>query len=874
MAERGNGRVHTPAVDGDANSGVLPAARQLEVRERQQAAVAHLGLAALGTERLQSLLDEAVALVTENLGTEFAKLLQLLPGENTLLLRAGVGWRDGLVGHVLVPGGRGSHAGLTLQSNAPVIVSDLANDRRFLKPALLSEHGVVSGLSVIVGRTERPWGVLGAHTTAQRDFSADDINFLQAVANVVAAAIQRHEIDRQLRERLREVSLLEEAARTVAESNDPTQALQRCLDLICEFTNWPIGQVYLASVYDRDEMELSTVRHSDDALAAVSTATAEKGVLLRRGEGLAGEAWATGEAAWTADLERCSDGLPAAGLAVGVRSAFALPIKVGSDVVAVFEFFVRDSERPSENLLKLVGTVGEQASRLLERSRAEEGLAASADRLKLALTAGQMGAWEWDLENDLTHWNDGHYEMLGYRVGEVAPSYAAWRDRVHPEDRPRVEQGLETARKTGADYREEYRVVWRDGTIRWLEARARYGYDRAGRPRYLHGVLIDQTERRQYEDRLREKTLALEDADRRKNEFLAVLGHELRNPLAGLQNAAALLEYVPSESSLLDKTRSVILNQVGQLTRLLDDLLDFSRISHGRIVLKRQRVALEDVVASAIESTLPSLQSKSQTLDTHIANAAVYVDPTRAAQILANLLGNASRYSDAETPITLRAGVADGKLRLSVADRGRGFSAEQRENLFLPFKREAGEEADPGGLGLGLAIVKELAELHGGTVSAFSPGPDQGSEFVVELPASGAPESEAPAAPSTAPPPAVGLKLFLVDDNVDGAEALAALLEMRGCAVHTFGSGEAALAAFAQTRPDAMIVDLGLPGISGYELAKRARRQDPAIVLVALTGFGHEEARRASAAAGFDRHLAKPIGIDELLRSLSELIPS
>jgi len=537
----------------------------LRIRARQQHVVARLGELALHERDLQRVLDEATALVAKTLEVEYAKVLELLPGGHELLLRTGYGWKSAEVGRSHVPAGRDSQAGYTLMSDAPVVVTDLRQEQRFSGPALLRDHGVVSGMSCIIrGPGAAVWGVLGAHATRRVAFTPDDVTFLVAVSNILGEALQRH--------------------------------------------------------------------------------------------------------------------------------------------------------------------------------RAEE---------------------------------------------------------------------------------------------------------------------------------------ALRETDRRKDEFLATLSHELRNPLAPLRNALYLMRKGAGDSGAIHEMME---RQLNHLVRLVDDLLEMSRISRGAFDLRRERVDVATVVRNAVETSKPLIQHGRHQLDIELPGDPLYVDgdPVRLAQILSNLLNNAAKYTEEGGNIRLAVREDGGSVVLSVRDNGIGMERELLPRVFEMFSRGGRPRVQRGeaSLGIGLALSRRLAEMHGGTVEADSAGPGQGSEFTVRLPLASGPDHER--AVRADPKAAAQLprkRILVVDDNRDAADSLGMLLRVLGAEVRIARDGTEALQEYSTYDPSVVLLDIGMPGMDGYEVARRIRSTFPERrpAIIALTGWGQEEDRRRAREAGFDHHLIKPADVEALQGLLSSL---
>jgi signal transduction histidine kinase/ActR/RegA family two-component response regulator len=377
---------------------------------------------------------------------------------------------------------------------------------------------------------------------------------------------------------------------------------------------------------------------------------------------------------------------------------------------------------------------------------------------------------------------------------------------------------------------------------------------------------------------------ALQETDRRKDEFLATLAHQLRNPLAPIRNALRILRLAGGNGEAVHSALDVMGQQVQHMVRLIDDLLDLSRISRGKIELRRERVELVTVLQNAIETSRPLIEAATHELVVTLPPARVWLeaDPTRLAQVVANLLNNAAKYTREGGHIWLTAEQAGGQAVIRVRDSGIGIPPEMLPRIFEMFAQvDCSLERSLGGLGIGLTLVRALVKMHGGTVEAHSEGSGRGSEFVVRLPTAaerlGIPAPKKGLAEGMAPA-AHARRILLVDDNVDAAQSLGLLLRMLGhdtCLVH---DGAGALEAARAYRPDLVLLDIGLPGMNGYEIARRMRQQPGLrdVTLVAITGWGQEEDRRRGKEAGFDHHLTKPAdlaAIDKLLASLSQPRP-
>jgi signal transduction histidine kinase/CHASE3 domain sensor protein len=381
---------------------------------------------------------------------------------------------------------------------------------------------------------------------------------------------------------------------------------------------------------------------------------------------------------------------------------------------------------------------------------------------------------------------------------------------------------------------------------------------------------------------------ALREAGRRKDEFLATLAHELRNPLAPIRTSLQILRVAGDRAEAVEKVCDVMERQVQQMVRLVDDLLDLSRITRGTVALRKEPAELAAVVAGALETTRPQIEATGHALTVELPPEPVWLeaDATRLAQVLANLLNNAAKYTEKGGRIALTAqvrprdGIGPDEVVVRVTDSGVGIPAELLPRVFDMFTQaDRTLDRSQGGLGIGLTLVRTLVELHGGTVEAHSDGPGKGSEFVVRLPLGpdwrSRPPGAAPPTPEARPVPRRRGRLLLVDDNRDGAESLGSLLRMMGYEVRLEYDGPSGLQAARDWKPDVAILDIGLPGLSGYELARRLRQTPEGrdLPLIALTGWGQEEDRRRSQEAGFNAHLVKPVEPEALQALLDSLRP-
>jgi len=510
--------------------------------------------------------------------------------------------------------------------------------------------------------------------------------------------------------------------------------------------------------------------------------------------------------------------------------------------------------------------------------QAREAALESRRRLVLALNAARMGAWDWNIGTGEVRWSGELEPLHGLPRGGFAGTYEAFQSLIHPDDRDRIESAVRRSLETRAPYEEEFRLVGADGVERWTDARGQVIQDHAGNPIRMVGVGIDVTRKKRMEEELRRQAEQMREEDRRKNEFLAILSHELRNPLAPILHAVDLL--ANDDPRLAAKAREIIGRQSTHLTRLVDDLLDVSRITRGTIRLDRRPVAVRDAVEAAADTWRHLLAQRSQELSVDVPDEPLFVDadPTRLAQVVANLLHNAAKFTPEGGRIAITARRENGQVVVTVRDNGPGIPVGDRERIFEIFAQGARSHDRPtGGLGLGLTLARRLAELHGGTLEAANGGPQGGSEFVVRLPVAVIPPP-APAARVAAPPPETSRaeppdaaarkrRILVVDDNADARAAMELLLLDEGHEVRGAGDGPEALKEARRFRPEIVFLDIGLPGMDGYDVA-RALRAEPACagaLIVAVSGYGQAEDRARSRVAGFDQHLLKPVTPERLL---------
>jgi signal transduction histidine kinase/ActR/RegA family two-component response regulator len=480
----------------------------------------------------------------------------------------------------------------------------------------------------------------------------------------------------------------------------------------------------------------------------------------------------------------------------------------------------------------------------------------SDERLRDGMDATKMVVWDWDFATGELAYSDNIALVLGCSPS----SMDSVSEFIHPEDRSRIAAAHRIALDGAGAYQEVVRFIRPDnGEQIWIDSRGKVQYASDGCAASMRGVTVDVTERIRAE-------LELREANHKKDEFLAMLAHELRNPLAPISTAAEMLRLTATSDARIRKASAVISRQVKHMTSLVDDLLDVSRVTRGLVQLEKEYMDIKAAVSSAVEQARPLIEARHHnlTVRTDATYSTVLGDRTRLVQVIVNLLNNAAKYTPQGGEIALVVHAQDGCVDISVSDNGIGIEDKLLPHVFDLFTQaERTPDRMQGGLGIGLALVKTMVALHDGTVKATSPGPGMGSTFTISLPASGAPPEERFdfVASSGGEGQSHAVSVMIVDDNVDAAETLAALLEAHGHKVDVHSHPLAAIAAARRDPPQMFILDIGLPEIDGYELARRLRKE-PAVhnaLFIALTGYGQTHDRVLSKSAGFDHHFVKPM---------------
>ncbi len=528
-----------------------------------------------------------------------------------------------------------------------------------------------------------------------------------------------------------------------------------------------------------------------------------------------------------------------------------------------------DSRRAALNLME----DAVQSRQATEKLNTE--LRESEERFRTLAENMSQFAWTADAKGWIYWYNKRWYDYTGTTLEDMQGW--GWRQVHHPDHVDRVVARLQRSWDTGEVWEDTFPLRGKDGCYRWFLSRALPIRDDQGNVVRWFGTNTDITEERELADELRRSAGELAEADQRKDEFLAILAHELRNPLAPIRNALQIMQRTHGQGEAARVASEMMERQVGQMARLVDDLLDVSRISRGKIALRSAPVELLSIVTNAVDAVRPAFASKEVELTVALPSQPVVLnaDSTRLVQIVGNLLHNACKFTHKGGRVGLTVERDGGEAVIRVSDTGIGIAADDLRRIFDLFvQADTSLERSVSGLGIGLTLVKDLVEMHGGTVQAHSDGAGSGSEFVVRLPISSEALPPVTAQPSVGEPATpIARRILVVDDNRDAAESLAMVLQLNGHETRLAHDGLDAMQAAEAFRPDLVLLDIGLPKLNGYEVARRLRGEawGKDMFVAALTGWGQDEDRKKSRDAGFDAHLVKPVDPDTLMKLLATL---
>jgi PAS domain S-box-containing protein len=742
------------------------------------------------------------------------------------------------------------------------------------------------------------WGTihrLGGFTSYSEN---ENLLFLQAyLANYAITTLSLAALVTERRQAQRHVAGSLSVTRILAESPALTDALPHILQRICKTFGWEVGAMWTV---DADESVLRCLRvwpdwRSVDGSSASRFEAACRDYRFAPGIGLPGRVWKDLKPAWIPDVTK-DENFPRAAVAEaeGLRAAFAFPIMSDEKFLGVMEFFSHEIREPDKGLLATFSGLGSQIGGFIERRSSEQELFESRERFVMAMQASGIGTWTRDLDaTNRVQWSPELEAIFGLNPGEFPETEDAFFDFVHPDDLEALRQAVGEAITNRTDYEIEFRYRTRDGKPGWMIGRGRAFYDGDGKPYRLAGLGWDVSGRKRADEErenLIEREHAArteaEEANRIKDEFLATLSHELRTPLTAMLGWLLMLR----ENRLDPETSVHALETVERNARaqaqLIEDLVDVSRIAGGKLNLDVKRVDLVSVIDAAVDIVRPAANAKG--IHIHVSFDAwegpVFGDAARLQQIIWNLLSNAVKFTSRDGSVYVVLRRLESSAELEIRDTGMGIDPAFLPHVFERFRQaESPVTRSHRGLGLGLAIVRHLTEMHGGTVTAESPGDGLGSTFTVRIPLAGM-QSEAEGAleggdnerEKTAParPPLDGLRVLVVEDEPDARELLALTLECSGARVEAVESAQEALERLQRFKPDVLLSDIGLPVESGYELIRKVRLLSGAesnIPAVALTAFATEKDRQLALAAGFQVHLSKPVDSSDLIEAIEQL---
>lgn len=701
-----------------------------------------------------------------------------------------------------------------------------------------------------------------------------DITHLQQTINALNQTVQRCTTINEDQERRASFATGQQKVLELAVSGAP---LATVLAALCETAQSHAGGAVHASILLTDEKSERLRVGAAPSLPA-SFNDAIDGLAIGPASGVCGTAAYKKQSVFVRDIQSDPLCTPFVGLADahGLRACWSQPILSSrGNVLGTFAFHCGESRTPNqaemESLAVLVPTAAlilERHQEFKQRAAAEKALQASEAKFRTIANAMPQMVWSTLPDGYHDYYNDQWYAFTGVSYGSTDGD--GWNGIFHPDDQERAWKLWRHSLVTGEPYEIEYRLRHHSGEYRWTLGRALAQRDDSGKITRWMGTCTDIHEHRLTQEALRE-------SDKRKDEFLAMLAHELRNPLAPISSAASLLLTNGSNQAQVQRISAVISRQARHMTGLIEDLLDVSRVTRGHITLEKEPATLQAFVSEAIEQIRPSAEARHHNLTVEMSSPGAQVcgDKKRLVQVLANLLSNAVRYTPDGGEIVLRSEVQDNQVILTVYDNGIGMSPDLTERAFELFVQgERASDRSQGGLGIGLALVKRLVALHGGSVSAYSAGLGLGSEFTVRLPLLRKEPNAGQLSENSGISRAEhGLNILVVDDNVDAAEVLGMVLETAGHNVHLEHSPLRALDYVRSATPDVCLLDIGLPEISGVELGRRLS-QLPGLAgstLIAISGYGQPQDHEASLSVGFSHHLVKPVDMVRLEALLVEI---
>lgn len=848
-------------------------ANRIEVRESQQAAVARLGQLGLDITDSRQFLTQVAKVVAKTLGSPLVEVLEQESGSGRLRLRAGVGWHRGQVGRSRRPAGRGSLPGYTITTAAPVVSSDLRVEKRFELPNELKRKGAESGMAVLVGTADVPWGVISVYDHGGRDFDADDVNFLQAVANLTHATLENLRSSEALRRDAHRIALVHEAAITAAETDSLDEALQRCLDIICRLTSWSVGHVY--TLEKEGLLESGRLwRLPEDNRHETFRQVTEKMRFQVGDDSLPGQAAGSGQVYWISDIQddtRFQRSHPD----ITLKGAMAFPIMVRNEPVAVVEFFHEEKMRLDDEFVRTIQTLAEQFGRIFERRTAHEYRLRIQDSLQMIVQAAGVGVWEWEVETDRSHWNDQMFELLDLDPNTPASGERFFKS-VHPEDREGLRQAVDRVVKEGRGYEHVFRIVLPNGRFRWLDARGKLVRDSEGKPLFMRGVNMDITRQKMVEEDLYRVNQTLEDRVAERSAVADQRAERLRGMRMRL-NEVEERERQRVARLLHDDLQQMLVASLMRLNRIdapddnlpvCRDLLEQALRSCRSLVSELRPPAMRDGSAREMVRWLSDHFRKQHGLNVEIElpDQAVSLgmgEQTVMFRAAQELLFNVVKHAQVKDA-RLRLGLEDEQAVLEVADSGRGFTA--------------GQEDAHGGYGL--LNISEQIESIGGTLHVEN-DPEGGVRALMTIPTQATTEVmiatetrdtdaiTAEAHPAVEPREGRDLRVVVADDHQVVRESIVGLV--KGCegveVVGEAGDGAEALEAAREFSADVVLMDVNMPVLNGIEATHRLSAEFPHIAVIGLS-IRDETIESALREAGAVDFVAK----EEITRDLPEAL--
>jgi PAS domain S-box-containing protein len=744
------------------------------------------------------------------------------------------------------------------------------------------------------------WGTIHGYGGFALYSRNEGLLFLQAyIANLAITTLslaglvtERKQADRHLGGSL-------SVTRILAESPALADALPRMLQRICKAFEWELGAMW---TLDTDAGMLRCLKvwpsHGPaDGSAASKFEALSHEIRFAPGVGLPGRVWRDLKPAWIPDVTK-DDNFPRAPAAAaeGLHAAFAFPILSGEKFLGVMEFFSHEIREPDEALLATFRGIGSQIGQFIERKESEQELFESRERLVMAMQGSGMGTWTRDLDaTNRVQWSPELEKIFGLKPGEFSQTESAFFDFVHPEDRGALQRAVIDAITNRTDYEIDFRYTAKDGKPGWMIGRGRAFYDADGRPYRMAGLGWDVTARKRAEkeredliEREHAARTEAEEANRIKDEFLATLSHELRTPLTAILGWLSMLRAERLDKETTTHALETVERNARAQAQLIEDLVDVSRIAGGKLNLDIKPVDLVPVINAAVDIVRPAANAKGIQIQIS-ADASVGPvagDAARLQQIIWNVLSNAVKFTSRDGWVYVSLCRNGSSAELEVRDTGMGIEPDFLPRVFERFRQaESPVTRSHRGLGLGLDIVRHLTELHGGTVTAESPGEGQGATFTIRIPLAAMQEETGSIASeqvenektATTRQPLEGVRVLVVEDETDARELLTLTLECSGARVEAVESAQEALDNLQHFRPHVLLSDIGLPVESGYELIRKVRllsSEASHLPAVALTAFATEKDRQLALAAGFQIHLAKPVDPNVLIEAIERLANS